>query len=65
MSGKLKLALPDIDTLLLCTIRHSYDTLTIVFTIYLYTKKPNQPWTTSLYFNLTFCQAGSIVVSHA
>ena len=70
-------AFPDIDTLLLYTFREfntSIDllklsmhngTLIIVFTIYLYTKRPNQPWTTSLYFNLTFCQAGSIVVGHA
>ena len=36
-----------------------------VFIIYLYTKKTVQPWTTSLYFDLTFCQAAYIVVGHA
>ena len=79
MSGKLKLYLTLL-LLLLYTIWHSGNTsidllnlsmyngtIIIVFTIYIYTKKPNQPWTTSLYFDLdlTFCQAGSIVVGHA
>ena len=39
-------------------------TIIIVFAIYLCTKKTIQSWTTSLHFDLTFCQAGSIVVSH-
>ena len=41
------------------------DTIIIVFAIYLCTIKTIQAWTTSSYFDLTFCQeAGSIAVGH-
>ena len=37
---------------------------TINFTYALKSYSYMQPWTASLYFDLTFCQAGSIVVGH-